>query len=154
MDGLDPARLAALTVGSGLIVGTVASDGSPFAMRAWSAALVGVGTMRIGLGAARDEVAHLANRPIAVTAADVRTLESVQVKGRVRSIEPPHPDDLALAHVQSEAFFAAINEQDGHPFDVLRRLMPDSITMVEIDVTEVYDQSPGPRAGARIESPA
>lgn len=153
MDGLDPARIAMLTAGSGLIVGCVDPDGTPLAVRAWCAAIVG-GRLRIGMSA--DDVRAVANveqRAVAITAADVPTLASVQVKGRVVGIEPPTRADLELMASQSEAFFQAIHHTDGYPVEGLRRLLPRAIVMIEIEVSDVFDQSPGPRAGLQLGAP-
>ncbi len=153
MDGLDPARIEMLTAGSGLIVGCVDPDGTPLAVRAWSAAIV-EGRVRIGMSADDPRaVANVEQRPVAVTAADVPTLASVQVKGRVVAIEPPTDADLELMAAQSGAFFRAIHETDGYPIEGLRSLLPQTMVMIEIDVSDVYDQSPGPRAGLQLGAP-
>ena len=52
---------------------------------------------------------------VAVTGADVRTLRSVQLKGCVRLVEPPVPDDLALAAEHSQRFIDAVIAVDGLP---------------------------------------
>lgn len=155
MDGLDPARISMLTAGSALVVGSVSTDGIPLATRAWSADLVGGGRLRVAV-AAGDPIAHddEPGRRVAITAADVPTLDSVQVKGRVVGVDAPGDHDREVVHRQSESFFAAVHEVDGHPVELLRRLRPPDLLMLEIEIDEVFDQSPGPRAGTPIEAEA
>lgn len=154
MHGLDSTRIAMLTAGSGLVVGSVDDDGTPTAVRAWSAAITGPGRLRVGVSSDDPELTDdYVGRWVAVTAADVVSLTSVQMKGAIIKVEPPDGADLTLVTSQSEAFFAAIHETDGDSIDVLRRLLPERIAMIEIDVEQVFDQSPGPGAGAQIDGP-
>jgi hypothetical protein len=121
-------------------------------VRGWSAQLVGPRRLRIGMDAGDESaVENVVDRMVAVTAADVPTLDSVQIKGRVVDIEPPCAVDLEVVHQQSEAFLTAVHQVDGHPLELLRRLLPTRLVMLEIEISEVFDQSPGPRAGARME---
>src|SRR5688572_3772270 len=86
--------------GASLVVGTVSSDGQPRAGRAWASRIVEWEPLRIRLVMALDDEVTVENVApgaiVAVTGADVRTLRSVQLKGCVRLIEPPVPNDLAL----------------------------------------------------------
>ena len=82
-----------------------------------------------------------------MTGADVRTLRSVQLKGRVRLVEPPVADDLALAAEHSQRFFDAVIAVDGLSPDLLRRMLPYEVVCVELEIDEQFDQSPGPAAG-------
>lgn len=155
MNGFDPARIAMLTTGSGLLVGSVTIDGDPHTVRAWSAELVDPSTARIRVAVCADDPLTLPSvdgRLVAVTAADVRTVESVQVKGRAFHVGPPNDHDLDVIEHQSEAFLLSIQETDGDPVEYLRRMKPNSYAMVEVEVTEIYDQTPGPRAGTKVET--
>jgi hypothetical protein len=151
MDWFDPARIAMLTAGSGLLVGSVGPEGVPLAVRAWSASITDAGRVRVAMSA--DDPTAIANARdgwVALTGADVRTLDSVQLKGRVVTIEPPDADDLDVVALQSHEFFTAVHETDGFPIGSLRKLMPNEIVMIEIEILEVFDQTPGPGAGAAI----
>ena len=46
-------------------------------------------------------VDNLEGRKVAVTAADVRTVRSVQLKGRVVSVEQPTPADIEITERQT-----------------------------------------------------
>lgn len=153
MDGFDPTRIAMLAAGSGLIVGSVTLDGDPHAVRAWSARILDPPGRRIRIAVAADDpltVPSIDGRSVAVTAADVRSVESIQLKGTATAVGPPDPPDLELLAEQSEAFLRTIEETDGDPVEFLRRLIPNTVEMVEVVVSEVYDQTPGPSAGVPI----
>ena len=93
-------------------------------------------------------------RPVAVTAADVRTLRSVQLKGTSRGIEPARPEDLDRMVRYTAAFYDDIVATDGTPLTVLRRLTPDDVVAVLIEVADQFDQTPGPGAGRAVSAGA
>jgi hypothetical protein len=140
-------------LGCSLVVGTVAADGEPRATRAWAACVVDADRRRLRVLVGADDpvsVANLANGRIALTGANVRTLRSAQLKGRVVRTEPPTTADLDLVAESSAAFFRAIHETDGNPLEIVERLHPAEVIAVEVDVEELFDQSPGPAAGAAV----
>jgi hypothetical protein len=49
--------------------------------------------------------------------------------------------------------FEAVHDVDGHPFALVERLLPSSFLVCELEVDEFFDQTPGPRAGARLDAP-
>jgi hypothetical protein len=144
-----------LESGAGLIVGLVAPDGRPFATRAWLFEITdaGAGTARLLLGAgelARLAVDDLVGASIAVTGADVRTFRSVQFKGTVTGVGPPTRDDLAGSVSYQDTFFTAVMEMDWTQREVLDRLVPAELVTATVVITELFDQTPGPQAGARM----
>jgi hypothetical protein len=145
---------ALLETGSALIVGTVASDGEPHALRGWGADVIGRDPCRVRvLIDAHEETAIAdlaAGRPVAMTAADVVSLWSVQVKGTSLGVEPARAGDDERVSRYVEAFFHDIETTDGTPRVVLDRLVPDTVVAFAIEVTEVYDQTPGPDAGRAV----
>jgi hypothetical protein len=150
---LDSDVLGLFGAGAAIIVGTVGPDGEPRATRGWSVRSVDADTGRIRVMISADDplvVGNLAGSRIAVGGAEVRTLRSAQVKGRVVSVETPTAEDLAdMAH-DSERFFVDVHVVDGNPLELLRRLLPHDVVAVEIEVEEQYDQSPGPGAGEPV----
>lgn len=157
MNGFDPDRIAMLGAGSGLVVGSVTIEGEPHAVRAWSAEVLERRPLRLRLAVSADApetVPSLDGRPVALTAADVRTVDSFQLKGTGVAMGPPDEHDRSVIAEQSEAFLRAIEETDGDPVDQLRRLLPNVIEMVELVATEMYDQTPGPHAGDALGAPA
>lgn len=142
-----------LDAGAGLVVGTVASDGTPRADRAWAAWVVDADTCRIRFVMSADDpevAANLESGAVSLTGADVRTYQSVQLKGRPVVVEAPNPADVELARLQSEAFFEAVHLTDGNPIEALRRMLPRQMLAVEMLVEETFDQTPGPSAGSAL----
>jgi hypothetical protein len=145
--------MAILDAGTSLIVGTVGPDGEPRATRAFALVVVDDAANRVRVAVSADDpiaVQHLHAGAIAVTAADVSTLRSVQLKGRVQLVEPPTERDLELVHEHSSQFFQAIANTDGIDVDVARRMLALSVVAVEFVVDELFDQSPGPAAGRPV----
>ena len=149
-----PELIAMIEAGAGLIIGTVDGDGNPRGIRAWGAWVVDAdaGTLRVMFtGDDRAVVDNLAGRKVAVTAADVRTLRSVQAKGRVVAVGQPTAAELELAERQTESFFMGVHETDGNPIELLRAMLPSTQLVLEMIVDEQYDQTPGPTAGSALQ---
>ena len=138
-------------VGASLVVGTVSADGEPRATRGWAVQVVDERTRRIRVVMGGDDqvsVENLKNGRVALTGADVRTLRSVQLKGRVVSTEPATPDDILVVADHSGAFFRAVHATDGMPIALLERLLPTTVLAVEFEVDG--DVRPVTRAGCRL----
>jgi hypothetical protein len=145
-----------IEAGAGLVVGTVSADGEPRATRAWAATVVDADARRVRVAiGADDEVAveNLAGGALSLTGADVTTFRSVQMKGHVVAVESPTAEDVDLVRLQSGLFFGAVHATDGNPHELLRRILPHEVIVVEMIVEEMFDQTPGPEAGSRIGSP-
>lgn len=150
MIGTDEAKL--LESGS-LVVGSVDADAVPDASRGWGAwALDGGRRIRILLPATDERTIEnlRGGGRLAVNASDVRTLKSVQVKGRTRLVEQPTPADIELCRRYVEEFFRTVHEADGTPVELLAAMAPASVIAVEVDVEAVFDQTPGPTAGRAV----
>lgn len=152
---VDVELAAFAAAGRALIVGAVETDGAPYATRGWGFVLDPDGSPVVVIDA-DDERGRDALRPggsIAVTAADVRTLRSIQFKGAVRSVhEATGPDTIVIEHYLHE-FFTAISETDGVAIDVLRRVTPTRYLRCRFACQELFDQTPGPAAGAPVATP-
>jgi hypothetical protein len=147
---------AFLESGCSSIVGLVTATGEPFATRAWGTkvidepfrlrVLVGAGQLAAaGRGPTLDEPFA-----IAVTGADVRTLRSVQVKGTTVALEPAGAEDIERSARYCDEFAEAVQETDGVRRELMDRLVPLDLIACTVEVAEVFDQTPGPGAGARI----
>lgn len=145
---------AFLEGGCALIVGTVGADGAPHAGRGWGLEVVDGPSGRIRLLLDAADTATLANldgdAAVAVTGADVRTLHSRQLKGRALGTEPASGADRARAARFCDAMFADIEATDRQPRDLLDQIVPAAYVAVTVAVDAVYDQTPGPGAGAVI----
>jgi hypothetical protein len=87
---------------------------------------------------------------VALTAANVVTLTSLQVKGRVLAVEEPTALDEATRRSRTDLFLADVAETDRVPREVLDALVPADFRVCVIEVDEVFDQTPGPAAGREL----
>jgi hypothetical protein len=154
---LDEETRAFLESGCALIVGTVSTDGAPHAGRGWGLDVLDVGPpARLRLLLDADDVRSIDNvvrgATIAVTATNVTTLRSTQVKGRALGPEVLTPDDVERAARYVDAFFADVHAADSVPWERFARFLPGAYVPCTIEAHERYDQTPGPGAGARMET--
>jgi len=151
---LSPEIVTFLEGGCALIVGAVAPDGEPHASRGWGlTVLPGDGArLRLLLPVDDDTAIELLapGGQIAITGADVPTLRSLQLKGRSLGIEPATETDQARAREYTEAFFADIASADRYDRSTLDRFEPSGYIACLVVVDELYDQTPGPEAGASM----
>ncbi len=150
---IGPDAIGLLEGGSALVVGSVGPDGMPRAVRGWGARVLDPpDRLRLMLDAEEDAtLAHLRDSGrIAVTGCDVPTLRSVQVKGRVELVEPPTALDLALQERCTDRFFRDVEDTDQTPRHLLDRMLPREFVACVVVIEDVFDQTPGPAAGASI----
>jgi hypothetical protein len=149
---LDNDTVAFLERGCALIVAVGHPDGTPLACRGWGLDVLDAerGLLRLLLPD-DDVVAGLLADPvrIAVTGCDVRSLHSLQLKGTTMGVEPARDDDTERVRRYADEFFADIHAADGTPIDRPARMLPDTVMVCRFVVEEIYDQTPGPAAGAR-----
>ena len=62
--------------------------------------------------------------------------------------------DEARAGRYVDEFFSDVSDVDGTPWELVERLEPAAYVPVIIEIDEQYDQTPGPCAGARLETSA
>lgn len=145
---------AFLAGGCSLIIGSVDDDGEPRATRGWGLIALDDAGRRFrlvldGLDASHPEH-YDAGRPIAVTATDVPTLRSMQLKGTIVSVDSATAADETKADQFCDDFFRDIHDTEGTALELLDRLAPPTYAACIIDIDEVYDQTPGPKAGSAI----
>ena len=147
-----PETTAFLEGGPGLIVGTVSRDGAPTATRAWGLTVLSADTGECRLLLDRDAELALANleatRAIAVTCADVPTFYSVQLKGEIVRLEDATDADRVRSADYVEAFFGDVVRTDGSDLTALHQMRPNDIVESIVRFVEIFDQTPGPGAGA------
>ena len=96
--------------------------------------------------------AMLDNGQLALTLEEFPLHETYQFKGRYLRHRPVDPDEIEIANRCRERFarsIRAISPDEAHA-NLLRASIGTPKITVEIDVREIYEQTPGPRAGARI----
>lgn len=147
--------MAAIGDKTALLVGCVSDDGEPFATRGWGLTVVDADRPRCRLVLAADDLPALVRRGgrglFAVTVTNVFTLASVQLKGPAGDFVPATDDDLATVEDYCDRFFGAIFEIDGIPRALMDRQVPLDFIACEIEVEQLYDQTPGPRAGSPVQ---
>jgi hypothetical protein len=87
---------------------------------------------------------------VALTATKPTTYRSMQVKGRLRSIREPTVEDLSRAVGQRDAFADNVVPLGIEPARGVRFMREETLFTAVVDVEELYDQTPGPSAGARL----
>jgi len=152
----DDETTAFLMSGCALIIGTVRADGEPHAGRGWGLdVVVDAGDraeVRLLLDA--DDLTTIelaaADGAMAITAANVRTLRSVQMKGRSLGLAAPAAGDDERARRYVDQFFTDIEDTDGTSPELLAAFEPSGFVACNVEIVERYDQTPGPGAGAPI----
>jgi hypothetical protein len=151
---MQPADLDAfLDAGVAMIGASADADGVPEAFRVWGATLDGAGRVRalVSSNAVRTFESLRSGPRLSLVFTDVTTFTSVQVKGPVAAgAEPPGPAESALIERYERTFGDAL-AQIGHPPALLESLRPRSVFVVTVAIEELYDQTPGPRAGRPVE---
>jgi hypothetical protein len=96
--------------------------------------------------------ALLENGRIALTFEEVGTHETYQVKGRYLGHRPVQPLEIDIAARARERFVKGVRPlfPDEQAVAAFRASIPDPSVAVEIEVHEVFLQTPGPGAGSRI----
>ena len=91
---------------------------------------------------------------VAVTATHPGTYVSYQVKGPVEAVDPAVDCDLARGRLHIDRMLALLDtlgstrQQLSHMFTV------DGMLRLRMCITEVFEQTPGPAAGARLGAPS
>ena len=151
---IDRATVDLLEGGSALTIGTVRSDGVPHAARAWGLDLLAHDPMRVRVLLDAHEAGTIENleagASVAVTATSVPTFHSVQLKGTSRGVTETADGDAERFSGYTQAFYADIEAADRTPRQLVERLSPGDLVVVELDITDVYDQTPGPGAGREL----
>jgi hypothetical protein len=136
------------------IVAFVDASGWPVAARGWGMTVLSHEDGRVRLIAEHDDEGRFdrlaGGGRIAVTLADVVTLRSCQIKGVVDRVEPVTEADIEVADHHSHAVFDDIARYDCLDYELAARMKPFEFVAIELVVDEVYDQTPGPGAGAAV----
>lgn len=147
---IDAGQRALLEGGCALIVGTVDVDGRPHASRAWSLEVLDPASAQVRILLAADDPAALRNVTtgrLAITATDVLTLRSLQMKGGAVLVEDATAADRRRSERYRDAFHGNIERADGTPRALTERLVPRDLRACVAVLDESYDQTPGPGAG-------
>jgi hypothetical protein len=89
------------------------------------------------------------NGAISVTMVIPSTYRMIQMKGRASATAEPTAEQLERVEAHAAAFAMEVQPL-GLTAEQARRFLHHELTAVTFSVAEVYDQTPGPGAGARL----
>jgi hypothetical protein len=145
--------------GPAVIAGSGDAAGVPELSRAWGVQLLADAdelVICVPSDSGRRLLANVEHTgQIAVVMTNPRNYRSFQVKGRVVAIAPASADDRERVTVHQQAFVESAAAV-GLPRESARRLFKDAhgeypdLTAVRMKVETLFDQTPGPGAGARL----
>jgi hypothetical protein len=142
-----------LLAGTAVIVATRDRRMRPALARGWGLRMDEDGgrlTVCVGLVPGSPVRANLAdNAEIAINCTRPSTYRAAQVKGTAAILGPPAEAQLAAVEAHRAAFTEEVM-QLGLPPDAGELLMEDELLAVAVTPREAFDQTPGPRAGARL----
>jgi hypothetical protein len=148
------ATTALLSSGHALVVAIGNPDRVPYATRGWALTVLPARPAQVRLVLSSDDGAQLQQlcgpRAIALTAGDPLTLHAVQFKGRAGEAEPATDADRAAVVRYCDGFFRAVQEADGTERYLLEQMVPRDFVACTVAIDEVFDQTPGPGAGAAL----
>jgi hypothetical protein len=135
-----------------LLVGTVSADGVPESTRGWGLELLGPDRLRVLLARNADRtIANLeGGGRLALTTTNFVTLVSWQLKGHAAAVEAATPADRIRFDEFCAGCIAILHEVERTPEAVIARMVPSGVVACEMVVEQVFDQTPGPEAGARV----
>jgi len=135
-----------------LLVGTVAPDGLPDATRGWGVDVLGPDRLRVLIAA--DAPRTLANLSgggrVALTTTNFRTMVSWQLKGRALLLEAASAADRIYFDEFCAGCLGILVPLHETAEERISRMIPAGVVACEMLVEQVFDQTPGPDAGARV----
>jgi hypothetical protein len=149
----DPSIGRFLGGGTSIVVGTVDAAGWPATCRA--AALIahedGLGlTLYLPVATSAETIANIATGGrVAIVSSCPADHATVQFKGRSRGVRVAGEGEAGMVRAQVERF-ADVLDQVGLPRRITRSLACWPAFAVDVAVESVFDQTPGPRAGALV----
>jgi len=99
----------------------------------------------------------LDNGQVAITIEEFPSLETYQFKGRYLAHRPIQPEEIELVNRTRERYvknITSLNPDYQAHGDLVRASIPHATVAVDVDVQEVFVQTPGPTAGRRVYPPA
>jgi hypothetical protein len=157
--GLEDALREIAGSGAAVVVGTRDANLAPEVVRGWGVAVADDGSaieVCIAASTGGRTLENLAdNQRVAVTLVTPTTYRSMQVKGRGQGGLTPTAGDLALVEGHRAAFVREVAAV-GVPPDLGPRFyqaemdLSPALLKIRVLIDEVFDQTPGPSAGARL----
>jgi len=154
MIALPAALVSFLEGGNSLLVGTRDAQRMPHVARAVGLRVAGDRahfTVFLPEGPAHRALRDLESVPlIAITASEPPTHRTIQVKGKVLALRTPDASERAWVEGYPERL-ASVVAYAGLARATVMRLNVWPARAVDVELTEVFNQTPGPKAGAPLE---
>ncbi|MFN8095719.1 MAG: pyridoxamine 5'-phosphate oxidase family protein [Vicinamibacteria bacterium] len=149
----DDVILRHLEPGRSILVGTVDPSGWPAACRGLCLVVdddrQGF-TVYVPVATGAETVANIAsNGRVAVAATEPASHTSIQLKGRTRAVRVARSDEEERVRLSLDRFADSL-DLVGLPRGVTRTMTCWPAFAIEVAVEAVFDQTPGPRAGALV----
>lgn len=143
----------ATDAGTSVLVGSADADAVPACCRGIAVSTDGAltrATVYVPVATSRDVVANAATtKKLAVMITRVVEHRGVQLKGTVETIRLAGEDEAPFVRRRLNEF-ADVLDAIGLPRRIFRSVAHWPAFAIEVSVEEVFDQTPGPRAGASI----
>jgi hypothetical protein len=145
--------LRCLEYGMSVLVGTVDADGNPSCCRAvglTSNDELATATVFVPIATSQDVIASVGvTHRIAVVTTQPIEHCATQLKGVVQTTRLAHPDEEPFVRTHLGSFAAVLNTL-GYPPRVTNAVAHWPAFAIEMRVDEIFEQSPGPKAGTRL----
>jgi hypothetical protein len=151
MDGVRLARCLQNNVS--VVVGSVDSNGDPSTCRALALTSedgLSTVTVYVPVTTSRETIANVATtRRLTVVATHPLDHHSLQFKGRAESVRLAREDEAGVVRRGFDGFAELLNTI-GIPPRVTNAVTRWPAFAIDMQVQEIYDQTPGPKAGTRL----
>lgn len=139
--------------GVSVIVGSVDTAGNPSCCRAVALRSnddLATVTVFVPVATSNDTMANIAaTKRLAIVTTHPISHCATQLKGVVERVRPASDDEESFI-VEHFAGFGSVLNTIGYPRRVTRSVTHWPAFAVEVRVEEIYEQSPGPKAGTRL----
>ena len=150
---MDPRLIKCVEPGVSVIVGSVDAAGNPSCCRAVGLRSdddLATATVFVPAATSADTMANVAaTKRIAVVTTHPISHCATQLKGIVQRTRPAREDEEAFI-VQHFGGFGGVLNTIGYPLRTTRSITHWPALALEMRVDEIYEQSPGPKAGTRL----
>ena len=139
--------------GCSVIVGSVDGDGAPATCRAVAIAAddeLTRMTVYLPVATSHQTIANVATtHRLAVAASQTIDHTTVQFKGSIRGVRLAREEEAALIRSRLSQFADSL-QIIGVPRSLTSRLVYWPAYAIEMNIEQIFDQTPGPRAGAQL----
>ncbi|HYM59742.1 MAG TPA: hypothetical protein VEZ11_02490 [Thermoanaerobaculia bacterium] len=150
----DRVRDLALRDGMSVLVGTVDRAGVPACCRAVALQSdddLATLTVYVPVATSRDVIANVAStKRVAVSTSHPIENVSFQMKGSVREVRLARDDEASFIEYRLGKF-AEVLAEIGLPRRITRSVNHSPAFAIEVAVEQIFDQTPGPKAGVAIQ---